>query len=123
VNNDDIKIKGLDFDTPESLEWNPIDPLDCDVWAHAVVGANEWSNLYQLHICSHAAMKRIDNKQHVFVIERYAGKEDLIARLNDFIVQKTSRSTSDGLVILTQFWRWEYGKYDKRGKLLPDRSY
>ena len=33
-----LSVIGLDFDTPEFTEWNPDDPLDCEVWATANIG-------------------------------------------------------------------------------------
>jgi hypothetical protein len=43
--NQELKVSGLDFDTPEFLEWNPEDPLDCDVWATASIGGEGGSVL------------------------------------------------------------------------------
>ena len=116
--NHDIKVTGLDFDTPEFLEWNPADPLDCDVWATAGVGNEKGSVLFQLHICTPASIKRIENKRHCFLLERYAGKEDLIARLDDFILEKTSGWAGNPYRVLAGLWCSEYGKYDKRGHLI-----
>jgi Immunity protein 8 len=116
--NHDLKVRGLDFDTPEFLEWKPEDPLDCDVWAHVEIGDERGGVLFQLHICTAASMKRIENKRHCFVIEQFAGKTDLIARLDSFIAEKTKGCTSDPFFVLAKFWRYEYGKYDKRGHLI-----
>jgi hypothetical protein len=116
--NHDIKVRGLDFDTPEFVEWNPENPLDCDIWATATVGSEEGSALFQLHICTPASIKRIENKRHCFLIEQYAGKADLIARLDDFIVEKTKGCAGDPYRVLARLWRWEYGNYDERGQLI-----
>jgi len=113
-----LRVTGLDFDTPEFLEWTPDDPLDCDVWATASIGDESGSALFQLHFCTAAAMKRIENKRHCFVIELFAGKADLIARLDAFIAERTRGCTSDPYRILAGLWLYEYGKYDERGHLV-----
>jgi hypothetical protein len=114
----DLKVMGLDFAAPEFLEWNPEDPLDCDVWATASVGDGEGSVLFQVHICTPASIKRVENKRHCFLIEHYAGTADLIARLDAFIAEKTRGCTGDPYRVLAGLWRSEYGKYDKRGHLI-----
>jgi hypothetical protein len=116
--NHDIKVRGLDFDTPEFLEWNPENPLDCSIWATASVGTEKSSSLFQLLICTPTSIKRAENKRHCFLIKQYAGKADLIVRLDEFIVEKAKGCTGDPYRILARFWRWEYGKYDKRGQLV-----
>lgn len=116
--NQDLKVRGVDFDTPEFLEWKPEDPLDCDVWATANVGDDRGGLLFQIHICTSAAMKRVENKRHCFVIEQFAGKADLIARLDAFIEEKTKGCAGDPYRVLAALWRYEYGKYDKRGNLI-----
>ena len=109
---------GLDFSTPEFLEWNPKDPLDCDVWATASVGDGKGSVLFQVHICTLASIKRVENKWHCFLIEQYFGTADLIARLDAFIAEKTRGYAGDPYRVLAALWRSEYGKYDKRGRLI-----
>jgi len=116
--NHDIKVIGLDFDTPEFLEWNPENPLDCDVWATASVGDEKCSVLFQIHICTPASIERLENKRHCFLIEEYAGKADLTARLDGFITKKIKGCTGDPYRVLARLWRSEYGKYDKRGQLI-----
>jgi hypothetical protein len=114
----ELRVTALDFDTPEFLEWKPDDPLDSDVWATAGIGDERGSVLFQLHICTTASMKRIENKRHCFVIEHFAGKTDLIAGLDDFIAEKTRGCTGDPYRILAGLWLYEYGKYDERGRLI-----
>lgn len=116
--NHDLNVRGLDFDTPEFLDWNPENPLDCDVWATANIGTEEAGSLFHLHICTPASIRRIENKRHCFLIEHYTGKADLITRLNAFIAEKTNGRTEDPYWVLSRLWRWEYGKYDKRGQLV-----
>jgi Immunity protein 8 len=116
--NHDLKVTGLDFDTAEFLEWNPTDPEDCEVWVTANVGNEKGGVLFQLHICTPVSIKRIENKRHCFLLEHYAGKADLISRLDDFILEKTSGCTGDPYHVLARLWRSEYGKYDKRGRLI-----
>jgi hypothetical protein len=116
--NHDLKVRGLDFDTPEFLEWKPEDPLDCDVWAHVEVGDERGGVLFQLHICTAESMKRIENKRYCFVIDQFVGKTDLIACLDSFIAEKTKGCTGDPYWALAKFWRCEYGKYDKRGQFI-----
>jgi hypothetical protein len=111
-------VIGLDFDTPEFLEWNPADPLDCEVWATANVGDESGGALFQIHICTSASIKRIENKRQCFVIDQYAGVPDLIARLDSFIAEKTKGCTGDPCWALARLWRYEYGKYDTRGQLV-----
>jgi Immunity protein 8 len=113
-----LKVRGLDFDTPEFLEWKPEDPLDCDVWVHVEIGDERGGVLFQLHICTAASMKRIENKRHCFVIDQFACKADLIARLDSFIAEKTKGCTTNPYYVLAKFWLYEYGKYDKRGHLI-----
>jgi hypothetical protein len=113
-----LKIVGIDFDSPEFLEWNPSDPLDCDVWATVSVGGERGSVLFQIHVCTSASMKRVENKRHCFVIDQFAGKSDLIARLDAFIDEKTRGCAGDPCRILAELWCSEYGKYDKRGTLI-----
>ena len=116
--NHELKVRGLDFDTPEFVEWNPADPLDCDVWATAGVGNEHGSMLFQMHIITTAAMMRIRNKRHCFVIECYAGKAALVAHMDSFIADKTRDCTGDPYCVLAGLWRSEYGNYDKRGQLI-----
>ena len=115
--NKDLKVRGVDFDTPESLDWNPDDPLDCNVWATASVGNEKGSVLFQIHICTAASMKRIENKRDCFMLQEWVGVPDLIERLDAFISEKTKGCTGDPYRVLARFWRSEYGKYDKRGHL------
>jgi hypothetical protein len=112
-----FKVMDLDFDTPEFLEWSPGDPLDCEVWATASVGYEQGpgSVLFQIHICTPVSIKRLENQRHCFLIEQYAGKADLIARLDGFIAEKTKGCTGDPYRVLAKLWRSEYGKYDQRG--------
>ena len=114
----DLRVMGLDFDTPEFLEWKPDDPLDCDVWATAGIGDERGSVLFQIHICSAASMKRIENKRHCFVIEQFSGMTDLVARLDAFIAEKTRGCTGDPYRVLARLWRYEYGKYDEGGQFV-----
>ena len=114
----DLQVIGLDFDTPEFSEWNPNDPLDCEVWATANIGDEKGGALFQIHICTPASIKRVENKRQCFVIDQFAGVPDLIARLNSFIAEKTKCYTGDPYWLLARLWRYEYGNYDKRGQLI-----
>lgn len=116
--NDELTVLGLDFDTPEHLEWHPDNPLDCDVWATANVGTEKGGGLFQIHLCTPVSIKRIENKRHCFLVEQYAGVPDLIVRLNSFIAGKTKGCTGDPYRVLARLWRHEYGKYDARGQLI-----
>ncbi len=118
ISPDKLKVVWLDFDPPQHLEWKPADPLDADVWATADVGDERGSVSFQLHICTSAAMKRVENKRHCFTIEGFIDRADLVARLDVFILEKTSGCVGDPYRVLGKFWRWEYGKYDKRGNLI-----
>jgi hypothetical protein len=109
---------GLDFDTPEFLEWKPDDPFDCDVWATASIGDERSSVLFQIHICTAASIERIEKKRHCFVIEQFTGMADLIAHLDAFIAEKLRGCTGDPYRILARLWIYEYGKYDDRGNLV-----
>ena len=114
----EIKVIGLDFDTPEHLEWHPDNPLDCEVWATANVGTDKGGCLFQIHLCTPMSIKQIENKRHCFLIEHYTSVSDLIARLDDFIAEKTKGYTGDPCRLLAQLWRYEYGNYDARGQLI-----
>jgi hypothetical protein len=118
MKNPDFKVMSLDFDTPEFREWNPADSLDCDVWATAGIGNERGTALFQIHICTAAAMRRIDDKRHCFVIDEYPGVAKLIAHLDEFIDEKTKGCTGDPYRLLAQVWRHEYAKYDARGQLI-----
>jgi hypothetical protein len=113
-----MKVIGLDFDTPEHVEWHPANPLDCEVWATANIGNNKGGGLFQIHICTPMSIKRIDNKRHCFLIEHYADAADLVARLDSFIAEKTKGCTGNPYWVLAKLWRYEYGKYDARGQLV-----
>ena len=116
--NHDVRVIGVDFDSTELLDWQPENPLDCEIWATANVGNEKGGSLFQVHLCTPASIKRIENKRHCFLIERYAGVADLIGRLDGFISEKTKSCTGDPYWALARLWRYEYGNYDARGQLI-----
>lgn len=101
-------IVHIDFDTPESDDWHPPDPLDCAVWATVTVGDATSASNFQLHICTPISIRQIRDKRSLFMIDAFHGKSDLIAKLNEFIETQIADKPGDPNLLLAEYWNWEY---------------
>lgn len=106
----DFHVVSIDFDTPELTDWHPSDPFDCEVWATVAVGGDQGTSLYQLHICTPAAMRSFADKRYVFTIDEFRGVAELVAKLNAFIEGKIAKKPGDPFGLLANHWLWEYAK-------------
>ena len=105
-----MHVVGIDFDTPDSHEWRPEDPFDCEVWATVAVGDDTGTSDFQLHICTPLSIRRVANKRYAFLIDEFRSVSDLVTQLNDFIDSKAANRPGDPFQLLAKHWLWEYAK-------------
>ena len=104
----EFHVVGIDLDTPESNDWHPHDPLDCEVWATAMIGDDRGAACFQLHICTPLSIRRIADKRHCFMIDEFVGVNELVQQLSDFIAAKVGNQPGDPYALLSKYWLWEY---------------
>ena len=104
-----INLRFNDIFEPES--WMPDEPWDMEEWVTVTVGDASGGSDFQVHVCTPTSMTRIDDKKGLFVIDAYAGLDDLIARLNNFISDIESDPTHDPMHRLAEHWLWEYSDF------------
>lgn len=104
-----LRITDYDFnDVDDPIAWTPDDPSDFDLWITVTVGDDEGGSNFQVHICTPKSIRRIREKRACFVVDCWAGTDDLIARLDEFIAEKTSATHKDPYHTLANHWIWEY---------------
>jgi Immunity protein 8 len=105
-----MRVVHIDFDTEEWSTWKPDDPTDCEVWATVMVGDENGTNYYQIHVCTPRSIRRIGDKRHCFMIDEFRGVDELVAKLNVFIESKAGAAV-DPFAALSKHWKWEYENY------------
>lgn len=112
-----MRVVWIDFHNHDK-DWVPDDCWDCEMWATVDVGDETGAASFQVHVCTHTAVTRLDDKRHCFLIDEYLGLQSLVDRLDKFISQTVHSIPGDPYRELGRVWLWEYGKYDQRGRLI-----
>jgi len=100
--------------------WQPEDPCYLDEWVKVLVGQEDGEgHWFQVHLCTHASISRIDKKEYLFPVSYWESIDDLIVKLDKYIFDtlpnnlNLENENDYGLAMqnLSKHWHWEYANY------------
>ena len=104
-----LRVIDLHFnDIPDPASWFPEDSTDVAEWITITVGDESGGCNYQVHICTPTSIKHLSDKRACFMIDAWAGVDDLVRRLDAFIAQRTADGGDAPDRVLARYWLWEY---------------
>jgi hypothetical protein len=107
-----LRVIDFDFnDVADVAGWSPDDPEDFDEWITVTVGDESGGSNYQVHLCTPASIRGIDDKRGCFLVSEWEGVDDLVVRLDEFILERTANSLDDPDHVLAKYWLWEYASW------------
>ncbi len=93
--------------------WEPVDKYDFNEWVKVLVGPESGGgHWYQVHICNHSALKRINDKKYIFTVSSWTNVGSLIEELEKYVNRlfPDGEDSPHNFQELSKHWLWEYAK-------------
>ena len=105
------KIKSWDCIEHDPIEeWIPDDRSDVEFWCNIAIGIDgeNGSDNFQVHIATHKAVSRIENKDHLVVVPYYENWPQVLELLQSIVSQCGDVGWSGMSGQLSKHFYWEY---------------
>lgn len=107
-----LEVIDISFDDADG-KVNPPNIYDLIEMVTVYVGENGAGNYYHFYLVTNKSISKLDNKMHIFKIEKWEGVDTLIEKLNSFIKDKLDNNVKeDPYKHLSKYWQWEYEGYN-----------